>query len=142
MCCSETDHGGQSCCDSGGHPHRHGSIRCDCGEGIARRFLRPFALLLLAEKPSHGYDLARSLSELAPEGLSADPSVLYRLLRQMEDEGLATSSLDASGAGPARKVYELTGDGQEALDLWACSLEGLGDLFSSFKSRYDAVRAR
>jgi poly-beta-hydroxybutyrate-responsive repressor len=107
---------------------------------MPRRFVRPFVLLLLAEGPSHGYELARSLKEFAPEGLNAEPSILYRMLRQMEEEGLATSSLDDSGTGPARKVYELTPEGREALDLWASSLEGTARMLDSFRERYERAR--
>lgn len=119
--------------------HRH-HPRCDCGEDMPRRFVRPFVLLLLAEGASHGYELARSLKEFAPEGMKVEPSILYRMLRQMEDEGLTTSSLDDSGAGPARKVYELTPGGREALDLWASSLEGTARMLGSFRERYERTR--
>ena len=109
---------------------------------MPRRFVRPFVLLLLAEGPSHGYELARSLKEFAPEGLNAEPSILYRMLRQMEKEGLAKSSLDDSGTGPARKVYELTSGGREALDLWASSLEGTARMLGSFRKRYERTRGK
>ena len=127
------------CCESGAHTDRH-RARCDCGEGMPRRFVRPFVLLLLAEGPSHGYELAGSLKEFSPEGLNVEPSILYRMLRQMEEEGLATSSLDDSGSGPARKVYELTSEGREALDLWASSLEGTARMLDSFRERYERTR--
>jgi poly-beta-hydroxybutyrate-responsive repressor len=107
---------------------------------MPRRFVRPFVLLLLAEGPSHGYELAGSLKEFTPEGLNVEPSILYRMLRQMEEEGLATSSLDDSGVGPARKVYELTSEGREALDLWASSLEGTARMLDSFRERYERTR--
>jgi PadR family transcriptional regulator, regulatory protein PadR len=127
------------CCESGAHADRR-QARCDCGEGMPRRFVRPFVLLLLAEGPSHGYELAGSLKEFSPEGLNVEPSILYRMLRQMEEEGLATSSLDDSGSGPARKVYELTSEGREALDLWASSLEGTARMLDSFRERYERTR--
>ena len=127
------------CCESGTHTHHHPS-RCDCGEGMPRRFLRPFLLLLLTEGPSHGYELTQSLKEFQPEGLNVEPSILYRILKHMENEGLATSSLDDSGTGPARKVYELTPEGFEALDLWASSLEGTARMLDSFKKRYERTR--
>jgi poly-beta-hydroxybutyrate-responsive repressor len=107
---------------------------------MPRRFVRPFVLLLLAEGPSHGYELAGSLKEFSPEGLNVEPSILYRMLRQMEEEGLATSSLDDSGTGPARKVYVLTPEGREALDLWASSLEGTARMLDSFRERYERTR--
>ncbi len=133
----------EGCCrESGGRAHDHHSSRCDCGEGMSRRFLRPFLLLLLAEGPSHGYELAGCLKEFSPEGLGVEPSILYRMLKQMEVEELATSSLDDSGTGPARKVYELTSEGREALDLWASSLQGTARMLGSFQERYERTLAR
>ncbi len=130
------------CCERGGHEgHRH-PPNCDCGEGVPRRFIRPLVLLLLAEGPSHGYELAQSLKKFSPEGLSVEPSILYRILRQMEREGLTTHSLDDSGTGPARRVYELTSEGREALDLWASSLESAARMLDSFKERYKRIRGK
>lgn len=137
--CTEGNQENNCCCESGAHTDRH-RARCDCGEGMPRRFVRPFVLLLLAERPSHGYELAGSLKEFSPEGLNVEPSILYRMLRQMKEEGLATSSLDDSGSGPARKVYELTSEGREALDLWASSLEGTARMLDSFRERYERTR--
>lgn len=137
--CTEGNQENNCCCESGAHTDRH-RARCDCGEGMPRRFVRPFVLLLLAEGPSHGYELAGSLKEFSPEGLNVEPSILYRMLRQMKEEGLATSSLDDSGSGPARKVYELTSEGREALDLWASSLEGTARMLDSFRERYERTR--
>ena len=138
--CTEGNQENDCCCEPGGHARHHHPSHCDCGEGMPRRFVRPFVLLLLAEGPSHGYELAGSLKEFSPEGLNVEPSILYRMLRQMEEEGLATSSLDDSGSGPARKVYELTSEGREALDLWASSLEGTARMLDSFRERYERTR--
>ena len=68
-----------------------------------------------------------------------DPSILYRILRQMERSGLAESSLDDTGAGPARKVYGLTADGREVLDMWAASIEDVSSFLSEFKKRYESL---
>ena len=138
--CADGNQENECCCGSSGHARHHHPSRCDCGEGMPRRFVRPFVLLLLAEGPSHGYELAGSLKEFTPEGLNVEPSILYRMLRQMEEEGLATSSLDDSGVGPARKVYVLTPEGREALDLWASSLEGTARMLDSFRERYERTR--
>src|SRR5450756_145148 len=138
--CADGNQENECCCGSSGHARHHHPSRCDCGEGMPRRFVRPFVLLLLAEGPSHGYELARSLKEFSSEGLNVEPAILYRMLRQMEEEGLATSSLDDSGVGPARKVYVLTPEGREALDLWASSLEGTARMLDSFRERYERTR--
>ena len=109
------------------------------GQGITRRFLRPVVLLLLAESPVHGYELMGKLKEFGIDHTIMDPSVLYRLLRRIEREGLAESSLDDSGAGPARKVYTLTTEGSEVLDLWAASIEGIVNFLGGFKERYGSL---
>ena len=94
--------------------HSHGDF-CNSGQNIPRRFLRPVVLLLLAEKPQHGYELMGRIKEFGKGCKSMDPSLLYRLLRYMGRTGLAESTLDDSGSGPARKVYSLTPEGQEVL---------------------------
>ncbi len=65
-----------------------------------------------------------------------DPSLIYRLLRHLEKGGFAESSLDDSGAGPARKVYRLTPEGLEILDMWAANLDEVSTLLQQFKERY------
>src|SRR5450756_1299103 len=79
--CADGNQENECCCGSSGHARHHHPSRCDCGEGMPRRFVRPFVLLLLAEGPSHGYELARSLKEFSSEGLNVEPSILYRMLR-------------------------------------------------------------
>ena len=106
------------------------------GQDNARRFLRPVVMLLLAEQPMHGYELMGRLKEFGIGQGGMDPSLLYRLLRFLERAGLAESSLDDSGAGPARKVYNLTPEGMEVLDMWAANLDEVSDLLAKFKERY------
>jgi PadR family transcriptional regulator len=109
------------------------------GHGVTRRFLRPVVLLLLAEAPYHGYELMGKLKDFGIDHSNMDPSILYRLLRNIEREGLAQSSLNDSGSGPARKVYTLTSEGREVLDLWAASIEGIVSFLTEFKERYDKL---
>lgn len=106
------------------------------GHDSTRRFLRPVVMLLLAEQPMHGYELMGRLKEFGIGQGSMDPSLLYRLLRILERAGLAESSLDDSGSGPARKVYSLTPEGMEVLDMWAANLDEISDLLDRFKERH------
>ncbi len=92
--------------------------------------------MLLAENPIHGYELMGKLKEFGIDSTNLDPSVLYRLLRHIEGEGLAESKLNDSGSGPARKVYSLTPEGREVLDMWASSIEGTVSFLEKFKERY------
>lgn len=45
-----------------------------------------------------------------------DPAGLYRALRDMEDDGLVTSSWELGDHGPARRMYAVTDQGLAALD--------------------------
>lgn len=75
-------------------------------------------LLLMAEQPRHGYELAASLRTWEFEGVT--PSMVYRDLSRLEAEGLVWSFWEASQArGPARHMYELTVAGRE--NLAACA---------------------
>ncbi len=95
--------------------HRRGQRR------HIRRFLEPCLLLLLHRSKSHGYELAQNL---APFGLGEiDPSLVYRMLRDMESSGLVESAWDPEvTAGPARRVYHVTRAGQRCLAGWVKDL--------------------
>lgn len=79
----------------------------------ARSLLRPAILLLLKERESHGYELVSRLAELGFD--VPDFGGLYRSLRSMEDEGLVSSHWGTPARGPARRVYGITGEGEQQL---------------------------
>lgn len=75
-------------------------------------------LLLLAEQPRHGYELAESLRLSEYEGVT--PSTVYRELAKLEEDGLVQSFWQSSQVrGPARHMYELTDAGRS--DLIGCA---------------------
>jgi poly-beta-hydroxybutyrate-responsive repressor len=88
--------------------------------GIPNNWLVPAALLLLRDVSSYGYDLMKALSRFGFAMMNPGP--LYRMLRQMEKDGLVSSSWDTSGQGPARRLYSITEAGESYLRLWAGSL--------------------
>jgi poly-beta-hydroxybutyrate-responsive repressor len=100
--------------------------------------MQPRLLLLLAQKPTHGYELMESLGQ--DEDPSADPGLLYRTLRQFERDGLLRSSWDTEGRGPARRVYEITDDGLEYLHAWAANIlrtrERLERFLADYRTRF------
>jgi PadR family transcriptional regulator PadR len=124
-----------------GHMHIASMLadRCSCGTDINRRFMRPILMLLLAEEPVHGYELMGRIKDFGIGQSGMDPSLIYRLLRHLERGELAESSLDDSGAGPARKIYRLTPEGMEVLDMWAANLDEASTLLRQFKERYDKL---
>jgi PadR family transcriptional regulator PadR len=93
------------------------------GGGRYRRSVLEVAILSsLAETDSHGYDLVEQIESLASNLVCVDSGTMYRMLREMEQEGLVTSSWQTPEAGPSRRVYTVTAEGIEALDLMARSL--------------------
>jgi PadR family transcriptional regulator PadR len=65
------------------------------GRGCNRRmgqFLDPALLLLLEQSPAHGYTLLNRMAEFGLDFLA--PTVIYRALREMEEQGWITSTWD------------------------------------------------
>jgi poly-beta-hydroxybutyrate-responsive repressor len=108
--------------------------------GRVERFVEPAVLLVLAEAPGHGYDLKEQVLELAG-GDRADVTNLYRVLRQLEIEGIVRSSWDTTGGGPARRVYRLTKHGRVLLDQWAVALRELSTTVDRFVDRHQRLAA-
>jgi PadR family transcriptional regulator, regulatory protein PadR len=70
-------------------------------------------LAIIARKECYGYEMAESLSEYGFDTISE--GTIYPLLMRMQREGLVTSELRNSTAGPKRKYYSLTSKGQQEL---------------------------
>src|SRR5258708_17412383 len=90
------------------------------GGGIPNNWLVPAALLLLRDVNSYGYDLMKALTRFGFAMMNPGP--LYRMLRQMEKDGLVSSSWDTSGQGPARRLYSITEACEAYLSLCASPL--------------------
>jgi DNA-binding PadR family transcriptional regulator len=93
------------------------------GGGRYRRSVLEAAILAtIAESTIHGYDLVQQIDALAADLVCIDPGSMYRLLRDLEEQGLVASSWQTAEAGPSRRVYVITPQGIEALELMADSL--------------------
>ena len=103
------------------------------------RFVEPSLLLLLRERPLHGYELLERIPELGVEG-RVDIGNLYRLLRALEEEGLVRSEWSADLPGPAKRTYELTDEGRRLLDRWAEALQRAQQTIGGFLDRYEEGR--
>lgn len=106
-----------------------------CPRRIAR-FLEPCLLLLLREDATHGYSLLESLHQFGYAQGTVDASVVYRILREMEDSGWVTSQWDTTGSGPSRRVYSVTQDGEEYLAAWISDLRCTRDEIDQFVETY------
>jgi DNA-binding PadR family transcriptional regulator len=101
--------------------------------GNLYRFVEPLILYLLKIKgKSHGYDLVSALNEHALTDSVIEPGALYRTLRRLELNQYVVSSWDVTGAGPARRFYELTPAGNKHFIEWVEVLEHLSKSMSKF----------
>ena len=101
------------------------------------RFSEPALLLLLRERPAHGYDLLERLPELTGEE-RVEMGNLYRLLRALEEEGLVASEWDATSPGPAKRRYSITETGEQLLDQWIEALRRSQERTTRFLERYES----
>lgn len=80
--------------------------------------LRPriFAILLaLADGPRHGYGLMQALQTEPGEHWLLGPATLYRTLKEMQRNGLITSTEgpDEESGGPPRRYFRITALGRK-----------------------------
>ena len=102
-----------------GHDHHHGFDEGRFGGGQrgrrARMFdqgdLRLLLLSLIADQPSHGYELIRSIEEKFGGAYSPSPGVVYPTLTLLEELGYATVEAQEGG----RKLYSITEAGRAYL---------------------------
>ena len=72
--------------------------------------LRLVILNLLAEKPSYGYEIMKTIEERLAGGYAPSPGVVYPTLSMLEDEGFATAAAEGG-----KKRYAITEAGTEFL---------------------------
>ena len=102
--------------------------------------LLPALMLLLEERPSHGYELIERMESF---GVAArDPSVIYRSLYQLEGWELVSSSWDTTSPGPPRRVYSITEEGRRTLHSWAEDIRQQKGHMESFLDAYRGFYSR
>lgn len=99
--------------------------KCSCSGGNLDKLVKPTVLGLLAEGPQHGYALMARLVEcgIFCECEQPDASGVYRVLGEMEKQGLVNAQWDLTSRGPARRIYSLTAHGMQCLEKWDRTLE-------------------
>ncbi|MBN2334543.1 PadR family transcriptional regulator [Candidatus Bathyarchaeota archaeon] len=97
-------------CDCPGCHEAHGHHRHPLPE---RGWVQFLALLILNEKPMHGYQLKHEMEErgYVREGRFKTGS-LYTILNRMEEHGHLSSTQEESESGRTRRVYALTEEGR------------------------------
>lgn len=103
-------------------------------EAVARLPLKPrvyVTLLLLAERPRHGYELLKALEECSEGAIRMNAGSFYRLIHKLAGEGLVErveTPEDAESGGGRRKTYGLTELGLATLRAEARRQEELLEL--------------
>lgn len=112
------------------------------GSGKAERYIQPSVLMSLRRKPSYGYEIIQTIQEFGFLEGQAPPGMIYRHLRELEAAGLVQSSWKTDERGPAKRVYELTPEGEEALALWAEYMQQQAQKLTNFIRAYRRTAKR
>jgi DNA-binding PadR family transcriptional regulator len=135
-----------------GFAHFVGSIMDDAGfdragfrtgRKLASDDLQLLLLALIAEKPSHGYDLIKLLEERSGGYYVPSPGMIYPALTYLEEAGYATVEPEGT-----KKLYRISEQGRGHLDQSRDAVEALfaqlerighrmGDVRRAFSGRDD-----
>ncbi|MFN3878435.1 MAG: PadR family transcriptional regulator [Brevundimonas sp.] len=91
-----------------GHGHKHG--RRGGGRLFDHGTLRWVLLSLIAEKPSHGYELIKAVETRLGGAYSPSPGVIYPSLTLLEEMGALSSQAEGG-----KKLYSITDEGRALL---------------------------
>jgi DNA-binding PadR family transcriptional regulator len=80
------------------------------GRRLASGDLQLVLLALLAERPSHGYELIKALEERSGGFYAPSPGMVYPALTWLEEVGYASVTVEG-----AKKLYSITDTGREYL---------------------------
>ncbi|GAA1163038.1 PadR family transcriptional regulator [Nesterenkonia sandarakina] len=73
-------------------------------------------LALLDERERYAVELVSDLADT--EALAASQGTIYPLLSRLRDDGLVATTWQESPAGPPRRYYRLTDQGQRSLETF------------------------
>ncbi len=104
----------------GGRGPGHGGGRGGLGRFFAHGDLRLVILNLIAEKPSHGYEIIKAIEERVGGAYSPSPGVIYPTLTLLEDLGYVTTVADNG-----KKLHTVTDQGEAFLAANRPALDAL-----------------
>ena len=83
---------------------------------LRRGVLEHCVLAVMHQKESYAFEIVRVLSGAG--GLVTSEGTIYPLLSRLRREALVTTTWRESEAGPPRRYYRLTSEGERALDAF------------------------
>jgi PadR family transcriptional regulator PadR len=106
-----------------------------------RMLLCPSLLLILAEGASHGYELYEQLPAFGFDQDRLDPSIVYRELRDLDQQGLIGSTWNEEDSkGPKRRVYQINSEGYIKLEEWIDHLDAFQGRIGELQERYTRLK--
>lgn len=114
-------------------PGRRGRRGRMFGQGELRLAL----LALIAENPSHGYELIKAIEEMTGGDYAPSPGAVYPTLQLLEDEG----SIEEAQAEGAKKPFAATDQGRAELEDRKGEVEGLMRRLGRHGERTTTVRS-
>lgn len=92
------------------------------------------------KKPTYGYQIIKEIEKLSESKLEFKEGTIYPLLRSLQSKKLLDSFWSNSPSGPQRKYYEITKEGEEALNLglkdWENLMEGIENIMKNLEVEY------
>lgn len=105
------------------------------------RLIEPVVLLVLKQHPGlHGYEIIRHVYDYGLIGGSPEPGAVYRVLRQLEQDGALRSQWVLAEAGAAKRTYVLTEEGDALLEDWVQVLRRWCQEIVQFIQVYDKIQ--
>jgi DNA-binding PadR family transcriptional regulator len=86
--------------------------------------LQHAVLALLADGPSHGYDLRERFEQAVGPQWGLNVGHLYQVLDRLRRDGLVSAQVVAQAHRPDRTVYRITGAGVDELESWLAKPAG------------------
>ena len=120
----------------GFHGHDHHGRGPGRGGGRMGRFfdhgdLRFVVLKLIAEQPSHGYELIKAVETAAGGAYTPSPGVIYPTLTLLEELGYIT----VTEAGGGKKLHTITPEGEAFLEANAQPVKSLFERMAEAAAR-------
>jgi PadR family transcriptional regulator PadR len=106
------------------------------GSNRQERYIQASILLGLNAEPSYGYELISTIQTYGFIQGDAPPGMVYRHLRQMEEDNFVQSQWETKQAGAAKRIYTITDEGKEVLSFWIKFMENKAKKLNHFVQLY------
>lgn len=102
---------------------------------LRKGVLQYCVLALLIDQERYGFDLVRTLGRI--DGLVTSEGTIYPLLSRLKKDGHVTTVWRESEAGPPRKYYAITPQGEAVLEAFRPEWRRFSSAVDSLISRGD-----